>query len=62
MKPLMLALTLLVGTLLAGCDTGGAFFPDAPDGSFIKSNIGPGPVGPVGPVVGPTTNNPSGVR
>ena len=46
---------------VAGCGNDN-LFPDAPEGSFIRTGIGPGPVGPVGPTSGHTTLNPTGVR
>lgn len=48
---------------LCGCGIDSAdLFPNSPEGSFIKTGIGPGPTGPVGPTSGHTTQNPTGRR
>lgn len=48
---------------LCGCGVDHAdIFPNAPEGSFLKTGIGPGPTGPVGPTSGHTTPDPTGRR
>lgn len=63
MKVTLLAILLACAAGLTGCGIDSAdLFPNAPEGSFIKTGIGPGPATPVGPSVGHTTANPTGVR
>lgn len=62
MRRILLA-ALLAFPALTGCGINHEdIFPNAPEHSFIRTSIGPGPTPPVGPSSGHTFANPTGAR
>jgi len=62
MRATLMVLAAWIAIGLAGCGADTSDFPNSPNGSFIQTGLGPGPVAPVGPVSGHTTDNPTGAR
>ena len=62
MKATLIALMVSAALALAGCGPDSEVFPNAPNLTFIRNDIGPGPIPPTGPVSGHTTANPTGER
>lgn len=58
----IVVLAALMSVSLVGCGPDSEIFPNAPENSFIKTGIGPGPIPPTGPVSGHTSINPTGHR
>jgi hypothetical protein len=61
-RALAIALIALLPALSACGMNHEDIFPNAPEHSFIRTSIGPGPTGPVGPSSGHTSANPTGAR
>lgn len=59
-----LLIALVAFVLLPGCSglNHDDIFPNLPEGSSIRTSIGPGPTGPTGPASGHTSINPTGRR
>lgn len=63
MRRALAAVLVVLTAALTGCGLNHEdIFPNAPEGSFIRTSIGPGPTGPVGPSSGHTFINPTGRR